>query len=147
MRGRRPPAHRYAHAVFLALLALFIVVPFVEISVIIIVGHAIGALDTIALLLLCSVLGAWLAKRAGFGIVARVRRQVDAGRMPTNELIDGGIVLVAGVLLLTPGFVTDAVGLLLLLPPARIAVRELLKLRFRNRVTRVVFPGDDVIDV
>ena len=139
----------------LAFVALaFIVVPLVEIYVIVLVGRAIGALDTIGLLLAFSLVGAWLAKHEGFWVMTRMREQLDAGRMPTNELIDGGLVLAGGILLLAPGFVTDGVGLLFLFPPSRALARVLLKRRFRGRVTRYdVWPGprddgpDDVIDV
>jgi UPF0716 protein FxsA len=141
---------------FALLLALFIVVPFVEISVIIMVANVIGGWNAIGLLLLVSLVGAWLTRHEGFFVVGRIRSQLDAGRLPTTELIDGGLVLTAGVLLLTPGFVTDAFGLFLLLPPTRALVRGVLKRRFAVRVAMLV-PGvpkrangsgpDDVIDV
>jgi UPF0716 protein FxsA len=138
----------------LALLAAFIVVPIVEIYVAIQVGHAIGALNTIALLIVMSLVGAWLTKREGFAVLRRIRGQVDAGKVPTNELIDGGLILGGGLLMLVPGFVTDAFGLLLLLPPTRIAARAFLKRRFSLQVldalppTRREGPPDDnIIDV
>jgi UPF0716 protein FxsA len=111
-------------------LALLIVIPLVEIYTAIQVGHAIGALNTIGLLLLLSFVGAWLTKHEGFVVLSRLRRQVAAGQTPTNELIDGVLVLSAGVLMLTPGFVTDAFGLLLLFPPTRVPVRVYLRRRF-----------------
>jgi UPF0716 protein FxsA len=118
-----------------ALIALvFIVLPLVEIYVIVQVGHALGALNTIGLLLLLSVGGAWLAKREGFWVLRRLRDQLDAGRMPTNELIDAGLVLVGAILLIFPGFVTDALGLLLLFPPTRALARSYVKRRFRVQV-------------
>jgi UPF0716 protein FxsA len=114
---------------------LFIVIPLVEIYVAVQVGHAIGALNTIALLALISIAGIWLTKLAGFGVISRIRQQLAAGHMPTNELIEGGLVLTGGVLLVVPGFVTGALGLLLLLPPTRALARTLLKRRFQGRVT------------
>ena len=133
---------------------VFIVVPLVEIYVAVQVGHVIGALNTIGLLLLISLGGVWLTKFAGFGVIARIRRQLAAGRMPTNELIDGGLVLTAGVLLVVPGFLTGALGLLLLLPPTRGLVRTAVKRRFQGRVTYLGgttdggrLDGPDIIDI
>ncbi len=119
----------------LALIALaFIVIPLVEIYVIVQVGSAIGALNTIGLLLLVSIGGAWLAKHEGFWVLRRLREQLDAGSMPTNELIDAGLVLLGATLLIFPGFVTDVFGLLLLFPPTRVLARSLVKRRFQLQV-------------
>jgi UPF0716 protein FxsA len=134
---------------------LFIVIPLVEIYVAVQVSHVIGGLNTIGLLLLVSIAGVWLTKAAGFGVISRIRQQLQAGRMPTNELIDGGLVLTGGVLLVVPGFVTGAIGLLLLFPPTRALARGTLKRRFQGRVTYLGGPGgtthlegpDDIIDV
>jgi UPF0716 protein FxsA len=142
----------------LALIALlFIVLPLVEIYVIVQVGSAIGALNTIGLLLLVSLGGVWLAKHEGFWVLRRLRDQLDAGRMPTNELIDAGLVLVGAILLIFPGFVTDVLGLLLLFPPTRVVARTLVKRRFQFQVYGTAGPParrddrrpppDDVIDV
>src|SRR5882762_6028649 len=114
---------------------LFIVIPLVEIYVAVQVSHVIGAVNTIGLLLLVSIVGVWLTKYAGFGVISRIRQQLEAGRMPTNELVDGGLVLTAGVLLVVPGFVTGVLGLLLLFPPTRMLARGALKRRFQGRVT------------
>ncbi len=105
------------------LFVVFLVVPVVELAVIIQVGHVIGTWNTIAVLLLVSFGGAWLVKREGLAVLRRFRQQMDAGHVPTRELADGVLILLAGALLLTPGFVTDILGLLLLLPPVRSAVR------------------------
>jgi UPF0716 protein FxsA len=116
------------------LIALFIVIPLIEIAVIIQVGEALGVVNTIGLLLLVSVVGAWLVKRQGLGVLRRIREQQQAGQIPAAAMFDGALVLVAGALLLTPGFVTDAVGLLLLLPPVRAGVRAFLRRRVTKRV-------------
>ena len=118
----------------IVLLFLFLVVPVAELYVIIQVGSAIGVLDTIGLLILISVVGAWLVRREGLGVLSRVQTQLAAGQLPTKELVDGLLILVAGALMLTPGFLTDAVGVLLLLPPTRAVVRTVLIHRFRDRV-------------
>jgi UPF0716 protein FxsA len=122
----------------LAVLALvFVVLPIVEIYVAIQVAHHIGAANTLGLLLIFSLAGAWLAKQAGFGVLARMRGQLEQGVLPGNEIIDGVLVLAAGVLLFVPGFVTGIVGLVLLLPPVRIAVRGGIKRNLRGRVYRI----------
>jgi UPF0716 protein FxsA len=138
-----------------AVLLVFVVAPIVEIYVAVQVGHVIGGLNTIGLLVLLSIAGMWLTKHEGLSVISRIRRQLEAGRMPTNELIDGGLVLAGGVALVAPGFVTDALGLLLLFPPTRAVARGMLKRRFRGRVTYLGGPTgngrlegpDDVIDI
>jgi UPF0716 protein FxsA len=114
------------------LVALFIVVPLVEIAVIIQVGSWLGVVDTLVLLILISVLGAWLVKRQGVGLLRRIQFELANGRVPGSALVDAALLLVAGVLLLVPGFVTDAIGLLLLLPPVRAAVRSWLRRRWQR---------------
>ena len=121
---------------------LFIVLPLVEIYVAVQVSYVIGVLGTLGLLLVLSLSGIWLTKLAGFGVIARIRSQLAAGRMPGNELIDGGLVLVGGVLLIVPGFVTAAAGLLLLFPPSRRLARDAFKRRYLPRVT-YIGPGPD----
>jgi UPF0716 protein FxsA len=119
----------------LGLLALvFIVVPFVELFVILQVGHAIGVLNTVGLLVLVSIVGAWLVKREGLGVLRRAQLQMQRGAVPGNELVDGVLVLLAGALLLTPGFVSDVLGILLLLPPVRFALRSYARRRLVARV-------------
>lgn len=117
--------------------ALAIVVGVVEISVIIQVGQWIGFLNTVGLLLLVSLIGAWLVKRQGLGVMARIREQRSAGRIPATEAFDGALILVAGVLLVIPGFVTDAFGLLLLFPPIRAVVRRFVSRRVLREVDMV----------
>ncbi|MCA1694016.1 MAG: FxsA family protein [Actinobacteria bacterium] len=110
---------------FALLVVAFVVVPIAELAVIIWVGGEIGALNTIALLLAVSIAGAWLVKREGLGVIRRFRAQLDAGKIPGKELADGVLIVIAGALLLTPGFLSDILGILLLLPPVRAAVRAL----------------------
>ncbi len=116
------------------LFVLFIVVPIIELVVIIQVGQAIGALNTIAVLVLVGVVGAWLAKREGIAVYKRFRRQVEAGVVPGKEIADGFMIMLAGALLLTPGFVTDILGVLLLVPPVRAAIRASALHRITRRV-------------
>ncbi len=113
---------------------VFLVVPLVELAVLIQVGSAIGALNTIALLVLMGVVGGWLMKREGLGVVRRVQAQLRAGRVPTTEVVDGFLILFGGALMLTPGFLSDALGLALLIPPVRALVRAGLARRLRVQV-------------
>ena len=111
------------------LILLFLALPIAELFVIIQVGHVLGVLDTLALLVLISVIGAWLVKREGLSVLRRARAQLDGGLVPGRELVDGSLILLAGALMLTPGFITDAVGLLLLLPPVRAGLRAAVRRR------------------
>ena len=108
------------------LLVAFVVVPLVEIYVIIQVGQVIGAWWTIVLLVADSVLGSWLVKREGGRAWEALRVALEQRRMPHRELADGVLVLVGGLLMLTPGFVLDLVGILCILPLTRPAARRLL---------------------
>jgi UPF0716 protein FxsA len=100
-----------------------IVVPLLELWVIIEVGSLIGAVPTILLLLACSFLGAWLVKHQGRAAWTRFTNTISSGKVPAKETADGALVILAGALLLTPGFLTDIVGLLLLTPVVRRLVR------------------------
>ena len=126
---------------FLWLLFLFIVVPLAEIWVIGQVWGAIGGIETILLLLVVSVLGAMLVKQQGVSVLDRIQRRLESGSMPTDELIDGGLILFAGALMLTPGFITDTVGVLLLLPPSRAVLRSVVGRRFRHRIEAATVSG------
>ena len=102
----------------------FILVPLAELAVIVAVGEQLGLLPTL-LLLGVSVAGAWLAKREGLAAWRRFQQALAQGRVPTAEVADGAMILLAGALLLTPGFLSDVVGILLLLPPTRALARRL----------------------
>lgn len=128
----------------LGLLLAFLLVPIVEIWVIIQVGHVVGAAWTVVLLLAESAIGAWILRREGRRAWARLREAMTSGvvqgRLPDRELADGGMLLVGGTLLLTPGFVTDVVGFALVLPPTRALLRPLV-LRWLTRRARLVVAG------
>ena len=117
-RGRRWPAW--------VLFVAFVVVPLVEIYVLIQVGQVIGAWWTIALLIADSILGSWLIRREGRRAWQALTTALQSGRMPAKELADGALILIGGTLMLTPGFVSDAVGLLVILPFTRPVARRLL---------------------
>ena len=113
---------------------LFLLVPLAELAVIIQVSGAVGVGNTILLLIVVSIVGAWLVKREGLGVMQRVQRQLERGAMPGREVVDGFLILLAGALMLTPGFLTDLLGLVLLIPPTRAGVRAVLMRRFRHRL-------------
>jgi UPF0716 protein FxsA len=108
------------------LFVAFVVVPIAELYVLVQVGQAIGVLPTIALLLVDSLVGAWLLKREGRKAWAAFRRALDERRVPAKEVADGALVVFGGALLLTPGFLSDVLGLLCVLPPSRAVLRRLL---------------------
>ena len=115
---------------FFWLLLLFFSVPLVEIYVLLEVGGVIGALPTIALVVLTAVIGAGLIRAQGISTLGRVQQELDRGELPAVSIIEGALLLVAGALLLTPGFVTDSIGFLILVPPLRRwAVEAFLKNR------------------
>lgn len=116
------------------LILLFVVVPIAELYVIIQVGEAIGALPTIALLVLDSILGSWLVRAQGRAVWRRFRATLATGRPPARETIDGALVILGGALMLAPGFITDAFGVLLLAPPTRALARRAIARHARSRL-------------
>lgn len=125
----------------LLLFVVFIIVPIIELWVIIQIGSAIGVLPTIALLIVDSLLGAALMRSQGRSAWSRFNRTLAEGRIPGREVLDGALVIFGGALLLTPGFVTDFLGLFLLLPPTRAVVRKVLVARFGGRVVTTATTG------
>jgi UPF0716 protein FxsA len=109
------------------LVLLFIVVPIVELYVIIQVGEAIGVWPTLALLLADALLGSWLLRHQGRGAWRRFNQAIAEHRFPGKEVADGLLIAIGGTLLLTPGFVTDIFGAVLLIPPTRALVRRGLR--------------------
>jgi UPF0716 protein FxsA len=118
----------------LALIGLFIALPLVELYVILKVGDAIGVLWTILLLAADSVLGSLLLRAQGRSVWRRFNNALAEGKMPHREVIDGVLVIFGGAFLITPGFVTDFIGLLLLLPPTRAIIRRGVVQRLGRRV-------------
>lgn len=117
------------------LLALaFLVMPILEIYVVTQVAVGVGWLNTIALVIVVSLGGAVLVRLQGISVLARIQRRLLSGETPGRELVDGALILVAGALLLTPGFLTDGVGLFLLLPPTRAIARTWLTRRYAGRI-------------
>ncbi|MEN3271502.1 MAG: protein FxsA [Actinomycetota bacterium] len=132
----------------LVLALLFLVIPIVELYVIIQVAHAIGVFDTLGLLVLDSIVGGWLMKREGMGVLRRLQAKLSTGDLPSTELVDGFLILFGGALMLAPGFLTDLLGMALLLPPIRAVARRVLARRFKSTViTRGTASMGDVIDL
>jgi UPF0716 protein FxsA len=128
----------------LLLIVLFIVVPIAELALLIEIGQQIGVWWTIALLVADAILGSLLARSQGRIAWRRFNEAVRSGRPPAREVMDGTLVLFGGALLLTPGFLSDILGLALLLPPTRALVRAALVRRFASRmVASMTAPRDD----
>ena len=117
------------------LILAFIVVPLAELYVIIQVGQAIGVLPTIAILLADGVLGSALLRSQGRGAWRRFNQALAANRVPAREVFDGVLIIFGGAFLITPGFITDVVGLLFLLPPTRALIRRVFLRQAMKRIT------------
>jgi UPF0716 protein FxsA len=119
------------------------------------VSHSVGPANTLLLLIAISVVGAWLAKRQGLAVLRRIQSTVAQGKVPSGELVDGALVILAGALMIAPGFLSDCLAILLLLPPTRAVVRVAILRRIRagGIVTTVISgsgrrrPADETWDV
>jgi len=118
---------------FIKLFFLFTIVPFVELALLLEVGNQIGAFNTIAIVLLTGFAGAVLARSQGFGILRRIQDELGQNQLPGDSLIEGALILAGGLLLLTPGLITDAFGFCLLLPLPRRLFKAYLKEYFRGK--------------
>jgi UPF0716 protein FxsA len=115
---------------FQLLFLLFLAIPLVEIYLLIKVGGIIGPLPTVFLVVFTAVLGAWMLRIQGFSTLARVRTTLNQGGIPALEMLEGAVLLVSGALLLTPGFFTDTIGFLCLIPAIRRAMIRWAMARF-----------------
>lgn len=111
---------------FTKLLLLFIIVPIVEIYVLIEIGRKIGTWSTIGIIILTGILGAYLVKSQGFLILRKIQNDLNEGILPGDSLIQGAIILAGGILLITPGFITDTIGFVFLIPTGREVVKKYL---------------------
>lgn len=119
---------------FFRLLLAFTVMPIVELWVLIEIGRIIGTAPTVGLVIITGFVGAALTKQQGFITLQRLQFEADQGRVAGDPLIDGALILVGGLTLLTPGFVTDIVGFSLLIPATRLLWREFLKRQIQHWV-------------
>jgi UPF0716 protein FxsA len=120
--------------VILLLFLLFTLLPVIEITLLIRVGSEIGVWPTIAIMILMGFVGAWLARREGRRTLLEVQRALTRGQMPTNEILEGFLIFLGGLLMVTPGFVTDLVGILFVFPPTRKLSLLVMKRFFAKRV-------------
>lgn len=125
----------------LFLFVLLIGMPIAELYVIVQVAQGIGVLETLVLLIGISVAGAWLLKQQGLATWARLQQTLARGEMPGKEVTDGALILLGGALLLTPGFLTDAVGLVFLIPPSRAAVKRASRGLLKGWAKKQYAPG------
>lgn len=121
---------------FLRLLALFVLLPLVELAVLIQVGRMIGLGWTLALVMVTGLVGATLARRQGLRAWLAIRAELQNGRMPGGTLVDGLLILIGGIVLLTPGILTDIAGFALLIPGTRRALKKALRHRFERALAR-----------
>ena len=123
---------------FLKLFLLFTIIPAIELYLIIKVGQAIGAFNTLLIMIFTGVLGAYYARQQGMRVVANINWEMSEGRLPGDELINGAMLLVGGALLITPGFITDFAGFSLVFPPSR----DLIKGSVREYMRRKIEAGE-----
>ena len=148
------------HNMFGRMLLLFIFLPMVELYLLIMLGSRIGAMPTIGLIVLTGIIGATLARQQGLSVLSKIQREMSSGKPPAQELIEGALIVVGGIVLLTPGIITDIFGFSLLIPPFRKALcRKLTKSFSQNMGKASGFAyssksassfrkdSDDVIDV
>jgi UPF0716 protein FxsA len=118
---------------FLRLLLLFTLVPLLELYLLVKLGTVIGVGATVLIVIATGILGASLARWQGLEVLRRLSYDLDRGRLPTDALIDGLLIFIAGAVLLTPGLITDALGFILLMPAGRAGVKKVVRERFRKR--------------
>lgn len=118
------------------LILLFTLVPLVELFLLIKIGTVIGALPTVLIVVGTGVLGAYLARQQGFQVWGRIQREMELGMFPAEDMLDGLLIFGAGVVLLTPGVITDVLGILILVPVTRHYIREWIKRRLQRMMDR-----------
>ena len=119
------------------LLIIFIILPILELAVLLRLDNAIGLFQTIILIFLTGIIGAWLVRQQGINILFRIKKEINNGNIPAKEMIDGVMLLIAGAVLITPGLITDTFGFLLLIPYTRNFIRKWI----RNRIKKYVNSG------
>lgn len=125
------------------LILLFTIVPVIELALLIKVGQYIGTANTVAVVILTGVTGAYLAKMQGLITLRRIQDEANRGLMPADKLFDGAVILCSGVLLITPGFITDLIGLAGLFPLTRNLLKQYLKRKIGERLSGTVPKGGE----
>ena len=116
------------------LFLIFVLVPVIELTLLIKVGSMIGILNTITIILLTAMIGAYMVRLEGLSVLSRLQQNMQDGVFPAEEMIDGAMILVAGALLLTPGFFTDVVGFLMVFPGSRRFIKRIARRYIEKRV-------------
>lgn len=119
---------------FTYLIILFTVLPAVELAILIHVGGYIGAANTIMVIILTGIAGAYLARIQGFFVIQKIQQSMAQGNMPTDEMLDGLMIFCGGIVLLTPGFITDIMGFLLLIPWTRALIKNIIRTKFQTTI-------------
>ena len=119
---------------FIKLLLLFTLVPIIELAILIKLGSYIGLIYTILLVGLTGIIGVSLARSQGFKIITNIKDKLQKGTIPTDDMIGGLLILIGGVLLLTPGLITDITGFSLILPGTRHIIANIVKIKFKKYV-------------
>ncbi|MBL7132282.1 MAG: membrane protein FxsA [Candidatus Omnitrophica bacterium] len=128
---------------FYYLLFLFTVVPLFELYLLVRVGQYVGAFNTVAIVIFTGIFGAFLAKMEGLRVLYSVQKDLQEGRMPTSQILDGLLILIGAVLLITPGLLTDVVGFILVIP----STRALLKVWLKKQLQKIIDKREGVITV
>ncbi|MCK5708418.1 MAG: FxsA family protein [Candidatus Aureabacteria bacterium] len=118
--------------IFVRLFLLFTLIPIIELYILMRLGASFGVEITLLIVIGTGILGAYLAKREGAAAWFKIQREMSSGRFPGNELLDGFLVLIAGIVLLTPGLLTDITGFIILFPGSRYLIREFIKKRIKK---------------
>lgn len=118
------------------LIFFFVAIPLLEFLILIEVGRMIGLLSTLAIVIFTGILGAWLARRQGLDVLQTIRTELNQNKLPASALLDGAMILLAAVVLMTPGILTDAVGFCLLMPAIRRRIRKTIQARLENWIRR-----------
>lgn len=122
---------------FFKLFLLFTIIPVIELTILIKIGTLIGTLNTVLLVLFTAMAGAYLVRMEGMGVIYRFQQNMQEGRFPAEEILDGAMILVAGALLVTPGVATDIIGFLLVFPSSRRMIKISLRRYIERRISRV----------
>jgi len=120
----------------LRLIFLFTLVPLIELAILVYLGTIIGALYTVLIVVATGILGAVMARHQGLAALSRIRSSIESGIMPANELFDGALILAGGLLLLTPGIITDIVGFAVLVPQTRRIIVRWIRSLIHRRIQR-----------
>jgi len=120
---------------FFKLFLIFAVVPVIELALLIRVGSIIGTLNTVLIVILTAIVGAYMVKLEGLGVMYRIHENMQAGIFPAEELINGVMILMAGALLLTPGFFTDVIGFLMVFPLSRNFIKKIARRYIEKRIS------------